>query len=92
MADKQVPAKKGKKSLFSRFGKYFRDVAGEFKKVVWPSKKQTWNNVVVVLVTVLIFGIIVWTLDFGLNFARDLIFNRKTEEVVAGAFLSGLLF
>ena len=43
--------------------KYFRDLRSEFKKVVWPSKKQVFNNTLVVLVTMIVFGIFVGGLD-----------------------------
>ena len=54
----------------ARIRKFFRDTASEFKKIVWPSKKQVWNNVVVVLTTVLIFAVIIWVLDFFLGQLR----------------------
>ena len=54
-----------------RLKKYFRDVRSEFKKITWPTKKQVWNNTLVVLVTVLIFGIIIWSLDYLLVLGRD---------------------
>lgn len=43
--------------------KYFRDLRSEFKKVVWPTKKQVVNNTLVVLVTIVIFSIFVGGLD-----------------------------
>ena len=55
--------------------KFFRDIRSEFKKISWPSKKQVWNNTVVVIVTVLIFGVVVWTLDFLLVSGRDLLLS-----------------
>ena len=51
--------------------KYFRDVRSEFKKITWPTKKQVWNNTLVVIVTVIIFGVIIWTLDYLLVLGRD---------------------
>lgn len=57
-------AKKPKKSAL----KYFKDAKSEFKKVVWPSKKQVFNNTVVVLATIVVSGIAIWGVDsiFGL--------------------------
>ncbi len=57
-------AKKPKKS----FVKYFKDAKSEFKKVVWPTRKQVFNNTVVVLVAIIVSGIAIWGLDsiFGL--------------------------
>ncbi len=57
-------AKKPKKN----FLKYFKDARSEFKKVVWPSRKQVFNNTVVVLVAIVVSGIAIWGVDsiFGL--------------------------
>ena len=57
---KAAAAKKPKKSPIQ----YFKDVKSEFKKVSWPSRKQVFNNTVVVLVTIVVSGIGVWVLDF----------------------------
>lgn len=83
MADKNVKeakaAEKKKKSdkpgFFARLGKYFRDIKGEWKRVVWPSKKTIMNNTVVVLVLVLITAIVVWGLDAIFAGLRTLLIN-----------------
>ncbi|NMA07383.1 MAG: preprotein translocase subunit SecE, partial [Ruminococcaceae bacterium] len=49
---KAISASDKKKKSSKKIGKFFRDAKGEFKKISWPSKKQIWNNVLVVLVTV----------------------------------------
>ena len=74
MAEKTT-AKAKKPSFFSRSAKYFRDVWGELKKVVWPSRKQVFNNTIVVLVTCVIFAIVTWGLDLGLGWLRGLLFS-----------------
>ena len=73
MAEKK--ADKKKPGLFAKIGKYFRDAKGEFKKIVWPSRKQVWNNVVVVLVMVVIFAIGTWGVDLLFGWLRDLLLN-----------------
>lgn len=72
MAEKK---KTGKLGFGARIRKFFRDTTSEFKKIVWPSKKQVWNNVVVVLTTVLIFAVVIWALDYGLALLRDWMIN-----------------
>lgn len=47
----------------NKVSRYFRDLKSEFKKVVWPSKKQVFNNTLVVLVTIFIFMVIVGGFD-----------------------------
>lgn len=59
-AMKAAAAKKPKKSPIQ----YFKEVRSEFKKVSWPSRKQVFNNTVVVLVSIVVSGIAIWALDF----------------------------
>ncbi len=51
--------KKRKKSIV----KYFKDARSEFKKVVWPGRKQVFNNTVVVIVSMVVSGIVIWGMD-----------------------------
>lgn len=57
------PAKK-KKGIV----KYFKDAKAEFKKVVWPTPKETTRNTIVVLVMCLVAAVVIFGLDslFGL--------------------------
>lgn len=64
-----------KPGFFARIGKYLRDSRAEFKKIVWPSKKQIINNTVVVLTIVVIVAVAVWGLDWILSYLRDLLIN-----------------
>jgi len=75
MAEKKKADKK-KPGFFSRIGKYFRDAKGEMKKISWPSRKQVWNNVVVVLAMVVIFAVGTWGLDLLFGFLRDLLLKQ----------------
>ena len=72
MADK---TKSSKPSIFARLGKYFRDTWGEFKKIVWPSRKTVVKNCLVVLALCVAFGLVVWGLDFLFATLRDLLIN-----------------
>ena len=57
---------KPKKKKPNRVVKWFRELKSEFKKVVWPTKKQVFNNTFVVLVTMVLSSVFVGALDFGL--------------------------
>ena len=57
---------KSKKKKPHRIVKWFKDLKSEFKKVVWPTKKQVFNNTLVVLVTMVVSSVFVGALDFGL--------------------------
>ena len=66
-----VQAKKDKKSdknakpgIFARAGKWLRDMKSELKKVQWPTKKQTINNTVIVIVCVVVVGVAIALFDF----------------------------
>lgn len=44
-------------------GNIFKGMVAELKKVHWPTKKEVVKYTVVVLVTVLIMGVILWIFD-----------------------------
>ncbi len=64
----EKPAKAKKPSIFARIGKWFRELKGECKKIVWPTRQQTTNNTAVVLATCLIIGVFIWVLDAFFQF------------------------
>ena len=49
--------KKSKPGFFARIGKWFKEMKSELKKVQWPTRKQTINNTVIVIVCCIIVGI-----------------------------------
>jgi len=65
---KDAPAKEKKADkkpgIFKRLFKFFREVKSETKKIVWSSKKQTFNNTVVVIVAMVVIGAVVVGLDY----------------------------
>ena len=56
---------------FGRIKKWFREMKSELKKVVWPTKKQVLNNVIVTLICVVIVGIFIWIVDPVANFVVE---------------------
>ncbi|NLP26898.1 MAG: preprotein translocase subunit SecE [Clostridiales bacterium] len=74
--NKKASAKssKNKKNSFGKkFIKYFRDLKSEFKKVVWPSKKQVFNNTLIVLSFTGVIMLFIFGLDTGLSALLKLI-------------------
>lgn len=72
MAQKKAEkeTKKGKfKSFASKASRFFKDMRGELKKVVWPTKKQAVNNTIVVIVVVVVAGLFIWGFDSLLSLA-----------------------
>lgn len=56
---KKASVKKPKKGIV----KYFKDCKAEFKKVVWPTPKETTHNTIVVIVVCLLAGLFVFGID-----------------------------
>ena len=52
---------------------FLREVKIELKKVVWPTRTETTQTALAVLVIVLILGIIVWLLDMMILWAVRLL-------------------
>ena len=50
-----------------KFKKFWKDFNAEFKKLVWPTKKQLVRNSAVVLVTIVIAGALLALLDLGFH-------------------------
>lgn len=76
---KKSNTKGDKKKQPGKIAKYFKDLKSEFKKVVWPSKKQVINNTSVVLGSIVLMGIFVGLLDTGLFKLLQLILSLGTE-------------
>ena len=62
-----------KPGFFARISRSLRDMKGEMKKVVWPSKKQVINNTLIVLAFVAVSGIFIWGLDSILSFVMKML-------------------
>ena len=60
MADSAAQNKPG---FIARAKKFFKDIKGETKKVVWPDKKQIVNNTGIVIVMVVMAAVFVGCLD-----------------------------
>ena len=75
----KTPAKssaKNQKKQPNKVAKYFKDLKSEFKKVVWPTKKQVLNNTAVVLATIIFIGIFVGAFDTLTGWLLKLVLNK----------------
>lgn len=75
----KTPAKssgKNQKKQPNKVAKYFKDLKSEFKKVVWPTKKQVINNTMVVLVTIILIGVFVGAFDTLVGWLLKLVLNK----------------
>lgn len=72
--DKDKKASKGKKPKKGPI-KYLKDAKSEFKKVVWPTPKETTRNTIVVIVVCLLAGLFVFGLDSLFGLLNNLLFK-----------------
>ena len=77
MSDKNVKA-------FAVISKYFIDVKSEFKKVIWPTPKQTVNNTAIVITVVILVGILIAILDYIFSGGLNLLLNKGASGAVTG--------
>ena len=69
---------KGKKSGKKKKGgivKFFKDARSEFKKVVWPTPKETTHNTIVVMVMCGLAALFVFGLDSLFGLLNGLLFK-----------------
>ena len=52
-----------KEGFFARVGKSFKATKSELKKVVWPTRKQHFNNTGIVIAALIVVGLIIFGLD-----------------------------
>ena len=50
-------------------GQFLSQVRAEGRKIVWPSRKETWITSVMVFIMVIIASIFFWIVDTGLGYA-----------------------
>lgn len=50
-------------SVFKRFVSYIKDVKSELHRVVWPTKHDVLNYTMVVLATLVFFGVLIYVID-----------------------------
>jgi preprotein translocase subunit SecE len=55
------------KALPARIGGFLSDVRNEMRKVTFPSRKEVQATTMVVIITVIIFGIYFFVIDSGIN-------------------------
>jgi preprotein translocase subunit SecE len=53
-------------ALGRRMGAVIVDARGEIRKVVWPTRKETAQTTLMVVLMVLVVGVLLWILDMSL--------------------------
>ena len=75
MANTAANGKTSIKDLPAKIVRTFKDMKGEVKKVVWPSKKQVLNNSIIVFIMLIISAIFIGGIDELLVLLLQLIFK-----------------
>lgn len=72
--DKKNLKKKDKgPGFFSRLGGKIKDIFSELKKVSWPSFAKVVKQTAIVLVVVLVFLVVIFGFDLGLQYLLKLV-------------------
>ena len=64
---KKAPSKFSPKNIGKGIVRFFKDLRGETKKIVWPGRKMVIKSTGVVLAAILVVGAGIWILDFALS-------------------------
>ena len=77
-ADSPKAKKVRRTGVFGRIGGFVREVVGELRKVIWPTRKEllTYTGVVIAFVTIMVA--IVAVLDYG--FAKAVLFSFGSKS------------
>lgn len=77
--------KKSRTNPFKAIGSFFKSVRSEGKKVVWPKAAEVWKNTLVVLVVIIIVGLAIYAIDFGLTTGMKAIKNVAASTTTTAA-------
>ncbi len=59
----------------ARIKEYFKGIRTEVKKVIWPTKKETYRHTGVVLATCALFAFFFWILDTAFLKLLEVVIN-----------------
>lgn len=59
----------------SQKGNWFKTLKAEFKKIIWPGKKDLAKQTLVVLVSAIVIGVIIALIDMGIQYGIQFLMN-----------------
>ena len=77
---KKEPSKFSPKNIGKGIARFFKDLRGETKKIVWPGFKMVVKSTGIVLATIVILGAGIWLVDFAISGAVTAL-NGAAQEV-----------
>ena len=85
---KKAPSKFSPKNVGKGIARFFKDLRGETKKIVWPGPKMIVKSTGIVLASILVLGAVVWIIDLAVSggiTALNSAANEVTEVVTEDA-------
>jgi preprotein translocase subunit SecE len=61
---------------FGRARRFLSDVRSELGRVTWPTRREVWATTVVVILTSLLFGVYLYSVDIALTKFVEWIYSR----------------
>jgi preprotein translocase subunit SecE len=61
---------------FGRALRFLTDVRSELGRVTWPTRREVWATTVVVILTSMLFGIYLYTVDIALTKLVEWVYAR----------------
>jgi preprotein translocase subunit SecE len=61
---------------FGRARRFLTDVRSELGRVTWPTRREVWATTVVVILTSMLFGIYLYTVDIALTKLVEWVYAR----------------
>ena len=73
------PSKFSPKNIGKGIARFFKDLRGETKKIVWPGRQMVIKSTGIVLAAILVIGIGIWAIDFAVSGAITAV-NKAASE------------
>lgn len=73
------PSKFSPKNIGKSVVRFFKDLRGETKKIVWPSRQMVLKSTGIVLAAILVIGAGIWIIDFALSAGIEAVDKAANE-------------
>lgn len=77
------PSKFSPKNIGKGIARFFKDLRGETKKIVWPGRKMVIKSTGIVLAAILVIGAGIWLIDFAVSGAVTAMNKAANETTTA---------
>ena len=77
------PSKLSPKNIGKGIARFFKDLRGETKKIVWPGRKMVIKSTGIVLAAILVIGAGIWLIDLAVSGAVTAVNKAANETTTA---------